>query len=328
MNNYNDFYKGKRILVAGSSGLVGVPLVNKLVELGGKVVGASLDEESFASPDAEHVKADLTEYDDCLKVCKGVDYVFMCAGNKSSPKICLTRPVAFMESMTLFNFNMLRAAAKCNVAKYLFTSSIAVYRPAPILVEDDVNTTYLDGYDKFAGGSKRISEVLCEAYQKEFGWDGITIVRPTSMYGKFDRFDKHSGMATAALITRIEDGENPLKVWGSGRQKRDLLYNDDCVDGMLHMLERGAKLPVNLATGEGVSIRDLVSAILKYTKNKPEVIYDEGEPTGDEIRIMSIDRAKSYGWEPKTSLDEGIKKTIDWYKENKHLTNKRYNVFK
>ena len=159
MVKINNIYRGKKVLVTGGTGMIGRELVQKLLEFGAEVRIASLDDESRALPGTEFIRADLTNYDSCVKVCEGMEYVFQLAGIKGSPLVCQTKPASFFDSTILFSLNMLKAARNAGVKRYLSTSSVGVYAPAEVFNEDDVWSTFPSRNDWFAGWAKRMGEL-------------------------------------------------------------------------------------------------------------------------------------------------------------------------
>ena len=132
----------------------------------------------------------------------------------------------------------------------------------------------------------------------------------------------------APLIKRALDGENPFVVWGDGSAVRDFIHARDVARGMMLALEKGLGQPINLGSGEGVSIKKLVEIVVSNMKTKPEVVWDTSKPTGDKKRLMDITRAKTLlGFEPAVSIEDGIKEVMEWYEGNKDIADKRYNVF-
>lgn len=322
-----NFYQNKRILVTGGTGLIGIPLVEMLIEKSAHVRIVSLDDPSRAHPKAEFIKVNLMKFDNCLEVCKGIDFVFHLAGIKGSPAMTANKPASFFVPTITFNTNMMEAARQCNVKRYLYTSTIGVYSPAEVFYEDDVWRTFPSENDKFAGWAKRMGELQAEAYKIEYDWDKIAIVRPANVYGPYDNFDPENAMVTPSLIKRALDGENPLVVWGDGSSVRDFIHAKDVARGMMICLEKGLGKVINLGSGKGVSIKEIVDIILNNMDAKPKVIWDTSKPSGDKKRIMDISRAKSIGFEPQISIKEGIEEVMKWYKNNKDIVNKRYNVF-
>lgn len=320
-------FSGKRVLVAGGTGMIGIPLVKMLIEQGAKVRIVSLDDPCRAHKDAEFIRKDLTTFDNCMDACEGVDFVFNLLGVKASPDIASLKPGRFMYATVSMEMNMLEAARHQNVSGYLLTSSVGVYAPAKIFVEDDVWKTFPSPNDWFTGWSKRIGELQVEAYKKEYGWKEIAIVRPANVYGPFDNFDRENAMVVPSLIRRALSGENPLMVWGDGKAVRDFIFADDVAFGMILVAQNMPEKPVNLGSGTGVSIKDLVTNIISYLNNPPEIIWDKSKAKGDDVRILSIARAKELGFEPKVSLREGVKRTMDWYRENRDILDSRYDVY-
>lgn len=321
------FYTNKKVLVTGGTGLIGRPLVEMLIELGANVRVASLDDPSRAHPDADFKRVNLINFENCLDVCEGVDFVFHLAGIKGSPAMTSKKPASFFVPTISFNTNMMEAARQCDVKRYLYTSSIGVYAPAEVFREEDVWKTFPSENDKFAGWAKRMGELQAEAYKIEYGWDKIAIVRPANVYGPYDNFDSNNAMVIPSLIKRTLDGENPLKVWGDGSAVRDFIHANDVARGMLLAIEKGVGQTINLGSGTGVSIKEIVEIIVNNMKIKPKVVWDTSKPSGDKKRVMDISRAKAIDFHPAIPIEEGIKETMDWYSKNKGIVNRRYNIF-
>lgn len=322
-----NIFEGNNVLVTGGTGLIGNPLVEMLIEKGAKVRIVSLDDPSRANPAAEFLRLNLLEFNNCMKACDGMNYVFHLAGIKGSPKMCMQKPASFFVPTILFNTNMMEAARQCKIERFLYTSTIGVYAPAEVFYEDDVWKTFPSENDKFAGWAKRMGELQAEAYMIEYGWDKIAIVRPANIYGQYDNFDPENAMVIPALIRRAMEGEDPFIVWGDGSPIRDFLHARDCAKGMLLVFEKMPGCPVNLGSGTGVSIKNIVEIIVSNLDSKPEIVWDTSKPSGDKKRLMDISRAKELGFDPQITLEAGIKEVIDWYKVNQERIDKRYNVF-
>jgi len=320
-------YSGKKVLVAGGTGMIGIQLVKMLVNSGAKVRIASLDDPSRSHPEVEFIRKDLTCLDNCLEVCKGMDFVFNLLGVKASPDMASNKPGRFMYATISMEINMLEAARRQEVAGYLLTSSVGVYAPAKIFNEDDVWKTFPSPNDWFTGWSKRIGELQVDAYKKEYDWKNLVVVRPANVYGPYDNFERENAMVVPSLIRRAVSGENPLKVWGNGTAVRDFIHAKDVASGMLLVAQKLPDKPVNLGSGSGVSIKELVKIIVSNLDEKPQVLWDESKPRGDDQRILSMARAKELGFEPEISLAEGIRETMEWYKKNKNITHLRYDVY-
>ncbi len=307
--------------------MIGRPLVEMLIDAGARVRIVSLDDPARAHPDAEFRSLDLLLFRNCLDACDGVDYVFNLLGVKGSPAMAASRPASYFVPTLTLDTNLMEAARQCGVERFLFTSSLAVYPPAEIFHEDDVWTRFPSTNDWFPAWAKRMGELQGDAYRIEYGWDKIAIVRPANVYGPFDNFSLDNAMVVPSLIRRVVAGENPLRVWGDGHTRRDFVHATDVARGMLLVMESLPEKPVNLGSGVGVSIRELVETILKCVGCRPDVVWDTSKPTGDRSRVLDISRARASGYEPTISLEDGIRETVKWYRQNQKVADMRYDVF-
>ena len=292
--------QNKKVLVTGGNGMIGRALVELLY-----------DTTSANIMVADLPNVDLRDRNDCKAVCEGQDIVFHLAGIKGSPIRCMNSPASFSVPQIQFNANMIEAAYNAGVEWFLYTSSVGVYHPTEIFVEDDVWKTFPSENDWYPGWAKRVGEMNVQAYMKEYNWNKCSIVRPANVYGPNDNFGDESTVI-ASLIKKAFKND-VLEVWGDGSPIRDFIYSEDVARGMLHMVENEITEPVNLASGTGVTIKDLAFMISEYFN--VGLSFDESKPNGDMKRILSTERAESYGFKPQVSLDEGIHRTINWYKE-------------
>lgn len=323
-----NMFNHRKVLVTGGTGMIGRYLVELLLERGAKVRIASLDDPSRAHPDAEFMRLDLTDMDACVEACAGMDDVFHLAGIKGSPKMTREKPASFFVPTILFNTHMMDAARRAGVENYLYTSSVGVYAPSSRFFEEDVWKTFPSPNDRFAGWAKRMGELQKEAYEIEYGWKNICVVRPANVYGPYDNFDPENAMVIPSLIHRVSQGENPLVVWGDGSQIRDFIHAKDVARGMLHMMDNRVYEPVNLGSGTGVSIRQIVEIITENWPNKIQVIWDTSKPAGDAVRILDTQRAESHGFKPSINIAEGIREVLGWYQSHGAASQMRYNVFR
>lgn len=322
------FYRGKKVLVTGGTGMIGKSLVELLVSQDAKVTVISLDDPSRAPKGVQFKQVDLREFSNCMSVCKDQEIVFHLAGVKGSPAMTVQRPASFFVPTISFNINMMEAARRCQIERYMYTSSVGVYAPAEVFYENDVWKTFPSPNDRFAGWAKRIGELQAEAYKNEYGWDKISIVRPANVYGPYDNFDPENAMVIPSIIKRAFDGENPLTVWGDGSQIRDFIHAKDVARGMLLVVEKGINEPINLGSGTGVTIKQIAEFVAANVASSPiKIIWDITKPKGDAKRLMDVTRAQSYGFKPEISIEEGIKETIEWYKANRNNIYNRYNAF-
>ncbi|MDO8638267.1 MAG: NAD-dependent epimerase/dehydratase family protein, partial [Candidatus Daviesbacteria bacterium] len=229
-----------------------------------------------------------------------------------------TTPLAHVTPNVIMNSLMLQAAHSEGVKKFLFISSNTVYPLTDYPVsEDDVNYTLYEKYFP-VGWMKLFTEKMCEMYATKIKNSMITIiVRPGNIYGPYDDFDLASSHVIPALIKKVIERHNPLEVWGSGRDIKDFIYVEDLVEGLMLAMEKINQFDqINIGGGKAVTIRQVLNAILKADNFKnPKIVFNSSKPTMIPIRLIKINKAKRVlGFTPKTSLEEGIKKTIDWYK--------------
>ena len=320
------FYKNKKVLITGGTGLIGRQLTNILLSYGAKITVVSLDTPYDLDRKIKFIKKDLRNFNNCLKICNGIDFVFHLAGIKGSPDMTLKKPASFMTPTLMFSINMMEAARRQKVKRYLFTSSIGVYSPNKQLLEEDVWKTFPSNNDYIPGWTKRICELQAEAFKIEYNFNNVSIVRPANVYGPFDNFDEDSAMVIPSLISRALKSKKYLKVWGDGSSIRDFIYSADVARGMIIAVYKKTKHPINLGSGRGVSIKTIAEVIAKTVPNGPlKIFWDKSKPSGDKIRLMNIRKARRMGFKAKVDIVTGIKNTINWYINSKQY--KRYNAF-
>ncbi|MDC0335510.1 NAD-dependent epimerase/dehydratase family protein [Pseudodesulfovibrio sp.] len=320
-------FNGKKVLVAGGTGMIGIPLVRMLIGQGAEVRISSLDSPDRAHKDAEFMQLDLTNLDNCRKACARMDYVFNLLGVKASPALTRTKPGRFLYNTVQMEFSMLEAARLEDVGGYQLTSSVGVYAPAEVFKEDDVWTTFPSENDWYSGWSKRVGELQVEAYRIEYGMNDLTITRPANVYGPFDNFDSENAMVVPSLIKRALSCDGELSVWGDGSAIRDFIHAEDVARGMICVAETSPEKPVNLGSGNGYSIKELVMAIVANMDNPPTIHWDTTKPTGDALRILDMERANGLGFTPEIPLENGVRDTMQWYAKNQKATALRYDVY-
>tara|TARA_A100001015_G_scaffold319434_1_gene442285 strand:+ start:8462 stop:9439 length:978 start_codon:yes stop_codon:yes gene_type:complete len=323
------FYKNKKILVTGGTGLIGIQLTNLLLDFGAKVTVVSLEKNPELSKKVKFFKSDLRVLSNCLKVTNKQDFVFHLAGIKGSPKLTMTRPYSFMTPMILFNTNMLEACRINKVKRYLYTSSIGVYDPKSIMKETDVWKTYPSKNDWYSGWAKRIGELQVEALSKEENKKMKTIiVRPANVYGPHDNFYIKTAMVIPSLINKFVNSKTKtVDVWGDGSPIRDFIFSKDVAISMVQLMKIAPKHPVNVGSGKGYKISYIVNLINKFFKNQFKINWDKSKPSGDEIRILDTKYLNSLGIKQTISLEKGIIETIKWYLNNKNKQ-QRFDIFK
>ena len=320
----DNFFYGKRVLVTGATGFVGTNLTARLTGLGAQVVGTiHRRQPQLPAQGVEYVTADLTRMADCLEVCKKIDYVFMCAANSSGAAVMATQPLVHLTPNVVMNAQMLAAAYESGVSKFCFISSNTVYPVTDHPVkEEEAGFEYFEKYF-IVGWMKRFSEIMCEMYSEKIQNKMSTlVVRPGNLYGPFDKFDPAESKVVAALIRRAVERQDPFAVWGDGYDVKDFLYIDDFVSGLLQAFAHpGIVGPVNIASGSAVTVRELLRVILDESgHHDATVIFDPSKPTMIPFRKINISKVRELvGWQPETPLSDGIRLTVDWYRESMNL---------
>jgi|TARA_B100000315_G_C14560939_1_gene580564 GDP-L-fucose synthase len=299
-------FNNKNILVTGGNGMIGRQLVELLY-----------DTTSANITIADLPNVDLRDRTDCKAVCEGQDIVFHLAGIKGSPQRCMEAPATFSVPQIQFNANMIEAAYNANVEWFLYTSSVGVYHPAEVFVEDDVWKTFPSENDWYAGWAKRVGELNVQAYMEETDNKNCSIVRPANVYGPHDNFGEWS-MVIPSLIKKAEEAGvgGTLRVWGDGTPIRDFVHSRDVARGMIFAVENKITEPINLGSGNGVTIAQIASSIA--ARFECGIEFDKTKPSGDAKRLMDMTRTFSYGFKNSIDIDTGLEETIEWY-INKNL---------
>ena len=252
-----------------------------------------------------------------MRLCDGVDFLIIAAANSSGASVMEKTPLAHLTPNLIMNARLLEAAYAQNVDKTLFYSSNTVYPLTDHAVKEcDVNFEYFSKYH-VVGWMKRFSEIMCDMYSNHIKEPMKTIViRPGNAYGPYDKFDPEKSKVIPALIRRAVTKENPFVVWGDGKDLKDFIYIDDLVDGTILALEKlDSPDPVNIASGQPITIREVLHIILKATDHEnADVKFDESMPSMIPKRMIDITSAnKLLGFVPTTNISEGIERTVRWF---------------
>ncbi|MCH7534190.1 MAG: NAD(P)-dependent oxidoreductase [Bacteroidetes bacterium] len=284
-------WKNKKVLVTGSEGMIGKELTEQLSKLSDSINVYYIDKVG------EYNNTDLTYKNICEAILSQTkpDYVFHLAGIKGNPKMTNERPVDFMGPMLQFDTNMIIAAQETGVKRFLYTSSIAVEHPES---------------DKYPAWAKQTGETLIEAMRIQYPkGTKYTIVRPSNVYGRYDNFDNPNAMVITSLISKVKR-RAALELWGDGGQIRDFINSKDVARGMIKAMEDMPDRPVNLCSGKGISIKQVVEIISKETRKPIKHINTQGKIMGQDRRVMMI----NWDFKPEIDIAKGIKEVIEWIK--------------
>ena len=308
-----------KILITGASGMVGKHLVDMCLDKGYYVRGVDIRldnrylEEKYWGDNFDFFQADLRDFDRCKVLVDDIDVVFHVAGVKGSPKRAAEQPNDYFTPMLQMNTNIAEASRLEGVDWYVYTSTVGVYQPAEVFKEDDVWTTYPSENDKYAGWVKRLGELQLDCFETHYGLKNYSIVRPANIYGEYDEFGEESTVIASLVKKGYHD--DLLSVWGDGTPIRDFIHAEDVARGILMCYEKKITEPINLGSGNGFTIKELVETISDvYGKDVP-IEWDLTKPNGDSIRLMDTTRANGYGFYPKVKLRDGIKEVMEYYNE-------------
>lgn len=226
-----------------------------------------------------------------------------------------------MENMQIQN-NLIHEALKMGVEKFIFLGSSCIYpkfAPQP-LKEEYLLTNTLEPTNEWYAIAKITGVKACQAIRKQFNKDYISLM-PTNLYGYFDNFDLETSHVLPAMIRKFHEAKNnnhsDVKLWGSGTPMREFLFVDDMAEAVVYALEnRLEDYLYNIGSGKDISIRELAETIQKIIKHKGNIIWDSDKPDGTPRKLMDVSKMKKNGWKYSTELQEGIKKTYDWFLQN------------
>lgn len=303
-------FRGKKVLVTGGTGLIGRQVVNLLAKDGADLTIACLDNLKFY-PHARYLRADLRDIDTAWLAVKEQEYVFHLAGIKGSPKMTSEHGKLMTDVTLAVGESIIMACCEAEIRNVLFTSSIGAYAEAELLTEADA---YKCKAMDAPGESKRKVEKLIYNYSKEFGLP-YKVVRLANCFGPGDNFDPENAMFISSLMAKVLRGDNPVEVWGDGKQVRDFIYSKDAAHGIIHMmLYAQDSRPVNIGSGIGYTVSDVVETLQKIVPF--EVKFDETKPSGVARRVLDVTKAKLLGFQTRYSLEDALRETWGWFKEN------------
>ena len=248
-----------------------------------------------------------------------IDAVFLAAAKVGGILANDTRPAEFLYENLAIETNVIEAAYRARVKKLMFLGSSCIYprlADQPI-VEEALLSGALEPTNEWYAIAKIAGLKMCQAYRRQYGCDFISVM-PTNLYGPGDNFDPLSSHAVAALVRRTHESKiahSPtLEVWGSGRPMREFLYIDDCADAMVHIMKHYSdEPPVNVGTGEDMTIRELVDTIAKVIGYRGKLVFDTSKPDGTPRKLLNVSRLNALGWHYSTPLEEGLRHMYEWF---------------
>lgn len=323
--------KTDKILVTGATGFIGSHILRTLFQKGYtnlRATGASreLRKDFIGWETVEFYQGDLRTAEFCELVSKDVDVVFHCAANTSNALDTKFNPLLHVTPNVEMNTNLMEQSWRNKVKKFVFLSSNTVYPDigTDLATEDmNVQATPLIPIYKAVAGMKRYAESLCDFFSNQIH-DPMqcVIIRPSNAFGPNDKFDYEKCHVTPASIRKVADGLNPIPVWGDGTDVRDLLYVEDMADGIVFAAEKSDKYDIiNVCYGEGYTVNQVLDILKEIENNNNPIEYVNNKAFMVSVRLFSSKKINDMGWRPKYSIKEGLAKTVEWYKANKHQFN-------
>jgi len=303
--------KKKKILLAGGAGFLGSHVREALVARG-------VPEKNITIPRSS--TDDLRNRDVCERAVEGQNIVIHLAAKVGGIGLNKEKPGELFYDNIIMGVELMEAARKAGVEKFTAVGTVCSYpkfTPVPFK-EEDLWSGYPEETNAPYGLAKKMQLVQAQAYRQQYGFNAITLI-PVNLYGPRDTFDPKRSHVIPALIHKVYDaqkrGENSIEVWGTGNATREFLYVTDAAEGIVLATERYAKPePINIGSGREISIRDLIATIVEIMDFTGEIRWT-GSTDGQPRRCLDTSKAdKEFGFQAKTSFQDGLRETIDWYR--------------
>ena len=308
-------WEEKRICVTGGAGFLGSYLIKQLEARGAKNIFVPTI-ENYDLVDGAAIKRMLDD--------SKPDVIIHLAAHVGGIGANRAHPAEFFYDNLMMGVQLMHQAYEWGVEKFVAIGTVCAYpkfTPVPFK-EDNLWFGYPEETNAPYGLAKKMLLVQSQAYRDQYGFNSIFLL-PVNLYGPGDNFNPNSSHVIPALIRKCiearESGADHIVVWGDGSPTREFIYVDDAARGIALATERFDKsIPVNIGSGFEISIKDLIGKIAKMTGFEGELVWDTSKPNGQPRRALDISRAREeFGFTAKTDFDEGLRKTIDWYLENR-----------
>lgn len=316
---------GQRVIVCGATGFIGRNLLERLAERADlEVTGVfhrTVPSGTLTThPRIRMAQADLTNKEDVARVLRGQDVLLQAAAVTTGSKDVVTRPYIHVTDNAVMNSLLFRECFEQRLRHVVFFSCTTMYPQVDRPVREDDFTGHIIPKYFGVGWTKVYIERMCEFYAG-LGPTKYTAIRHSNIYGPYDKYDLERSHVFGATVTKVmttpEGGT--LTVWGDGSEARDLLYVSDLVDLLERVLERQQEpfALVNVGLGEAISVRDLVQALIAASGRTLTMTFDRAKPTIPFTLALNIEKAQAMcDWTPQVSLNEGIRRTLAWYREH------------
>ena len=310
------FWSGKRVCVTGGAGFLGSYVQEGLRDRGVEDVFIPHIED-YNLVDADDVKKMLAD--------ANPDLVIHLAANVGGIGANREHPAEFFYDNLMMGVQLMHESWKMGVQKFVAIGTVCAYpkfTPVPFR-EDELWNGYPEETNAPYGLAKKMMLVQSQAYRDQYDFNSIFLI-PVNLYGPRDNFDLETSHVIPALIRKcfeaMDRGEKELVVWGDGSPTREFLYAADAAEAILLAAEKyDASEPVNLGSGEEISIKNLAEMIASNTGFDGDLIWDTSKPNGQPRRGLDTSRAEEYfGFTAPTAFEQGLKETVEWYRDNRH----------
>lgn len=316
-NGYlSSMHRDAKIYVAGHRGLVGSAIVKELTEKGfTNIIFRTSKELDLRNQQAVNQ----------FFITEKPEYVFLVAAKVGGIKANWDYPAEFIYDNLAIESNVIHAAYKQGVKKLLFLGSSCIYPkdcPQPIK-EEYLLTGLLEKTNEPYAIAKIAGINLCQSYNRQYGTNFI-VCMPTNLYGPRDNFDLQTSHVLPALLAKMykakKEQQEQVVVWGTGTPYREFLYVDDLTDALIFLMQQYNESEIiNVGTGKDITIKELAFLIKEIVGYEGTIIFDQSKPDGTPRKLLDIEKLKSIGWQPATSLKEGIQKTLQWMVQQNNI---------
>jgi nucleoside-diphosphate-sugar epimerase len=311
----------RKLLICGATGFVGRNMVQYFAEKNEfEVHAVRFNRPEYEAKNVIWHKADLRDPEQIEKIIKGVDIIIQAAATTSGAKDIVTKPYIHVTDNAVMNSYLFRAAFEHKVKQVIFFSCTVMYQSSDKALKEtdfDANQPLHPRYFG-VGNTKLYIEKMCDFYSR-IGETKFTAIRHSNIYGPYDKYDLERSHFFGASLTKVMTAKDKISVWGTGEEERDLLHAEDLnnfVDLAIQNQKEKYRL-YNCGAGKAESVINVVKKIIASSGKKLEIEHDLSMPTIKTSLFLDCSLAKEeLGWEPKINLDDGIKTTINWWKEN------------